>query len=249
MGPNSPIGRRSFITTTAATVGVGSIASVAAAGQSKSTDPDESKGPLELENGELKPVLSGDGNTLRTQNKQSLPDDQYPVDLLRGVERLNELQRQGLVRFYEDEGRVMVAITEKARSKHSLPRSDSEFSSKSIQTEGCGKTKYKLKTPELLNPWFWHKFFLDDEDTQEAALDLQGGAALVVVIGGIFSLPSGGSASAVATILGGTLGLGSYALQKANDGCGVLIKVKHLPIPPSGSSLDHLTYRVKLKTQ
>lgn len=250
MGNKDPIGRRRFVRAATGALGVGTFASVTSAQESIRENSDSDSGPFTVENGKLKLDETSDEASTGRHEVHATIRNEYSnaqsIDLQQGVDRLNELRDAGLISFYETNGTVMVESSESFQSRQ--PNSiRSSQNSPSVSSQSCGKTDYVLKEPELLNPWFRHKFYLDDEDTEYVATRMSQGGTLVAALGAIFS---GGLSVVVAAILGAGSSITGGEMLLENEGCGVLLKVKHLPLPPGPYPGIHaVTFEVKIKPQ
>lgn len=237
-----------------------------AAGSSKST------GLLELENGRLKLNVRNERGDAVSQNAVMNDVDESrlqrvaretleggPVTgkdaaalLAKGVEKINEAAKKGLVRFGRQKGQVVVTPTAKT-----VGEAPSLTTQSNVSVQGCGVTEYSGKTPGITNPMFRHEFKMNDDDSAYVAHKLKEGAVVSGVMAAVFGALAGtvvGTApgliaSVICTIIGGVAAIIADDINYKNEGCGVALHIDHLPVYGTVPPIPELTFNYQVNSQ
>lgn len=252
--------------------GIASTSAVAGmSGMSSAAESSKSTGLLELENGRLTlnvrnergtavsqdAVMKGvDENRLQRVAREALEGG--PVTgkdaaalLAKGVEKINEAAKKGLVRFGRQNGQVVVTPTPKAVGEApSTTQSD-------VSVQGCGITEYSGQTPGIFNPMFRHEFAMDDDDSAYVAHKLKEGVAVSGLMSAVFGALAGtvvGTApaliaSVICAIIAAVANIIADDINYKNEGCGTVLHIDHLPVYGTVPPIPELTFNYQVNSQ
>lgn len=186
--------------------------------------------------------------------------------LSKGVEMLNEAADAGDIEIGRQNGEVVVTPTAQAadevsgsptqsRRRHSGSRRGTADSngrvSAQVHDDDCGDTFWKASEPGWTDPYVRHDIALSNDDTKNVITALDTATLFAGLASALSATSMAGAPLAIvcAIIVFATQGV-KIILAHHNHGCGVLIDVNHLPLPPGPAPpIPELTFSVDFSTQ
>jgi len=177
--------------------------------------------------------------------------------LAKAVEKVNELIEQGYFKV-NTSSRVKASSNGKSRSGNVKLEPTQKFTqlAESVQTQQaqgtcCGLSAYVFDgidplSGDLVNT---HKFYTNDEETQELSYRLQQGTVTVGFVAGLCGISGVGTPVTVAVTIISAIGqLLVTEYNYENEGCGVITQINHNPATVS-MPIAQLTYGFNVRTQ